>query len=270
MVRFKIHEKIWESDDKYGEHIELNYMTWANGEPKFDIRKWAVDGTPYKGVTLTEDELREMYDALKEYFDDITEPDAPEPVEKESHVIDFRTFLIHSGDCVGKGHDLEDVVAVIFVSSPAGDVQEVCFRAKYCRTCKHYYITKEQYKDLKKKGTIMCQVLSAKQYEAYKQGITYGELKEESKLFMAGYSLRGGISKDQRRNILICCIENGWMTKNEIISHLSFLIRLNEGHNPNAAEIWREDRAFLCGYVNSGDRYVWVKCIVEGKPLVQR
>ena len=135
MVRFKIHENIWESDDKYGEHIELNYMTWANGEPKFDIRKWAEDGTPYKGVTLTEDELREMYDALKEYFED-TEPVNPEPADKDEHVIDFRTFLIHSGDCAEKDHDLEEVIASIYVSSPNGKVQEVRFRAKYCRTCK--------------------------------------------------------------------------------------------------------------------------------------
>ena len=273
MVKFKIYENIWRSEKKYDEYIELNYMTWAKGEPKFDLRKWSEDGSPRKGVTLTEDELKEIYETLKEYFDDpevIGDNPGGEPASKDNHVLDFRTFLIHSGDCEAKGHDLEVVTAFIFVSSALGKVHEVSFRAKYCRTCKHYYITKDQFKDLKKKGNIMCLVMSAKQYEEYKKGQIPGELKPESKLHMAGYNLTDNLTDKQRRDILIRCIESGWMTGNEIISHLGFLIELNESKGIPAVEIWRKDRDFLYGYRSDGSRVVGVKYFVDGKPFIER
>ena len=117
----------------------------------------------------------------------------------------------------------------------------------------------------------MCLVLSVEQYENYKNGFIYDrELKDESKLHMAGYNLTSNLTKDQRRKILVYCIESGWMTKYEIINHLSFLIMLHDGMNPKAVEKWREDRAFLYGYNSSGIRIIGIKYFVNGKPFIQR
>lgn len=46
---------------------ELNFVSWANREPKFDIREWSDDHTNMsKGVTFTKEELKALRDILNE------------------------------------------------------------------------------------------------------------------------------------------------------------------------------------------------------------
>lgn len=45
--------------------LELNYLKWGNGPAKYDIRKWK-DEQPFKGVSLSEDELEKLYYAIGE------------------------------------------------------------------------------------------------------------------------------------------------------------------------------------------------------------
>lgn len=45
--------------------IRLRLISWNGNQPKYDLRKWSVDGdVPYKGVTLTKSELMKIYDIL--------------------------------------------------------------------------------------------------------------------------------------------------------------------------------------------------------------
>lgn len=51
---------------------ELNFVSWENNPATYDIRNWReYDGMkmPMKGLTVTEDELRELYAVLKERFE---------------------------------------------------------------------------------------------------------------------------------------------------------------------------------------------------------
>ncbi len=48
---------------------ELNIVKWGDAEPKYDIRHWRLNvfnknNTPYKGISLTVDELRALRDIL--------------------------------------------------------------------------------------------------------------------------------------------------------------------------------------------------------------
>lgn len=47
---------------------ELNIVKWGNAEPKYDIRHWRLnafkENTPYKGISLSAGELRELKAAL--------------------------------------------------------------------------------------------------------------------------------------------------------------------------------------------------------------
>lgn len=46
---------------------ELNLISYNGAEPKYDIRDWAPGREKMgKGVTLTEDEARKIYEILKE------------------------------------------------------------------------------------------------------------------------------------------------------------------------------------------------------------
>lgn len=53
--------------------FELNLVSWNKRKPTFDLRKWHYDEEDYadkcgKGVTMTEAELRALYDILKEKY----------------------------------------------------------------------------------------------------------------------------------------------------------------------------------------------------------
>lgn len=49
---------------------ELNLISWNGLDPKYDIRDWDQTHTKMgKGITLSKDELKELYLALKELFE---------------------------------------------------------------------------------------------------------------------------------------------------------------------------------------------------------
>lgn len=53
------------SEGRQGWTKELNCISWNGGNPKYDIRDWAPEHEKMgKGVTLTEDEARELYKLL--------------------------------------------------------------------------------------------------------------------------------------------------------------------------------------------------------------
>lgn len=48
---------------------ELNIVSWDGKPGKFDIREWSPEHEKMgKGVTMTEDEVWALYEALKKYF----------------------------------------------------------------------------------------------------------------------------------------------------------------------------------------------------------
>lgn len=51
---------------------QLNIVTWNHGAARLDLRSWRTDDDgqlhPNKGITLTDDEARELLDALRAYF----------------------------------------------------------------------------------------------------------------------------------------------------------------------------------------------------------
>lgn len=58
------------SETSKGWTKELNKVSWNDGEPKFDIREWDPDHEKMsKGVTLTDDEARALYETLKGIYE---------------------------------------------------------------------------------------------------------------------------------------------------------------------------------------------------------
>lgn len=53
------------SETSRGWTKELNQISWNGREPKYDIREWAPDHKKMgKGVTLSEDEIKELKELL--------------------------------------------------------------------------------------------------------------------------------------------------------------------------------------------------------------
>ncbi len=56
-------------DAKGGWVKELNLVSWNGAEPKYDIRSWNEDHSRMgKGITLSEDEVKELKKALDNEF----------------------------------------------------------------------------------------------------------------------------------------------------------------------------------------------------------
>lgn len=59
---------------------ELNLISYNNYRPKLDLRKWELKGDTkimQRGLTLTNEEARNLKDALEEFLSHITSEEAP-------------------------------------------------------------------------------------------------------------------------------------------------------------------------------------------------
>ena len=66
--KFKIYEFIGAiSEPNNGMTKELNFISWDDREPVYDIRAWNSDHTEYgKGVTVTSGEMKRLCDLIKD------------------------------------------------------------------------------------------------------------------------------------------------------------------------------------------------------------
>ena len=67
-LKFKIYKHIGNiSKPNNGWTKELNYISWDDREPVYDIRTWSVDHTEYgKGVTITAGEMKILQELIKD------------------------------------------------------------------------------------------------------------------------------------------------------------------------------------------------------------
>ena len=56
------------SGSETGFRKELNVVSWNGREPKYDLRNWSPEGMALKGLTLTEEEAKELQKALNDMF----------------------------------------------------------------------------------------------------------------------------------------------------------------------------------------------------------
>lgn len=58
------------SENAKGWRKELNLVSWNEREAKFDLRDWNPEHTRMtKGITMTEEEAKMLYEILKEEFE---------------------------------------------------------------------------------------------------------------------------------------------------------------------------------------------------------
>lgn len=67
-IKYEIKQQLGEiSTSPKGWSKELNLVSWNGAAPKYDIRDWAPEHEKMgKGITLTEDEARTLYNLLGE------------------------------------------------------------------------------------------------------------------------------------------------------------------------------------------------------------
>ncbi len=71
-IKFEIKENIGTlSESAKGWTKELNLVSWNGAAPKYDLRDWAPEHEKMgKGITLSADEVRELYKLLSKIVED--------------------------------------------------------------------------------------------------------------------------------------------------------------------------------------------------------
>lgn len=167
--------------------------------------------------------------------------------------------------CIGKGHQFENIRAIVHILMRDGNLKTITVPAGYCQTCKKYFIGYWQFENLRKLGIILCRMVHENQQQTSSSENFYDSLSPESILKQSGYSVgvKDDLTDEQRRQILVCLMESGICSKQKITSHLSWLIQSREGRMDlaNAIHKWTADRNFVDSYKMGSGRVVAMKAL---------
>ena len=153
--------------------------------------------------------------------------------------------------CVHNKHNYEDVNGIISIINEQGEKIEMVFPVTICDTCKKFYIREQDYQSILRYGVPLCKII--KEEKLYKSEFNEFNLSDQSILNMLGYrvSRDSGMSMAQRQAILKYIIEDGVLTRTQVLNHIEFLIRLNRNKYDFESAIfkWKEDREFVADLI---------------------
>lgn len=175
--------------------------------------------------------------------------------------------LSHNRKCINDKHDIIDVSAK-FKILINNEITETSIPAGYCKECDQYIILKSDFKEVKQKGTLLCQVIDKTPEYLSKHEGSY--TSTESRVHSLGYNVikqRYNYTFEQRKIILANIIENYGITQHEILSMLDTNIarKINLSNYVDAVEKWQQDREFVTNYKTGDIPEVIVDEIVVGK-----
>ncbi len=163
-------------------------------------------------------------------------------------------FLIRRSvfKCAHNNHKLVNIEGTVNVIDASGIVHSRNVAAGYCSECNKYFIMESTFRNLRFFGVPLCRIYEEKHYLSGENTNNKMNLASESILKQFGYSVSQaeGLSINTRQMILSLLIDNGIMTKSEIISYLDFFINQRKGQPKYeiAIEKWHEDLDFIRHY----------------------
>lgn len=148
-------------------------------------------------------------------------------------------------------HNLERVAGEILVCDGEGNILKCLVPITYCKDCELYYILEEDYRVLKRKGLILCQIMSYPDYKKYgAYDNNFAKWKDQSPLRIWGYTVskKHNYTDRQRQIILEDMLDCRNMTKEQVLSYLDFFIRINENKADDTLAKWKSDREYIANY----------------------
>lgn len=246
---YKIIEHIATLSESSEESKQLNIVSWNHGKPKYDLRRWLSDGKPGKGVTLSEEELEKLGQAI---FSQTQKANEGEKVKREEVCLQNYVVIGNRKLCAHKNHDMETIIAVVDCVNKLGEITKIEVPAMYCANCDLYFISEYDFKILKAKAghkTFLCQIIEEEIYLKNPSGMLY-DLKEQGIIYKYGYNLSDGLSTDQRREILKRLVDGEVQSSMQIANHLAFLMNQhkNQKQFETAIATWDADRRYILNY----------------------
>ena len=145
-------------------------------------------------------------------------------------------YILNKDDHVG--HNLNVISGKISICDRNAILQTTITPLYFCGRCQKYYIDPIMLKCIKAKGVPLVTIVSNVE--------EFNNLQEESPLYLMGYNVsqQSGLTSDQRRYILRYIYENGYMSKERIISYLNWFISRHSG-GEIAEGKWQSDIDYL-------------------------
>lgn len=213
--------------------------------------------------------LRKMRRSRKRTVDRVKNKNAPtepeeheETTETKEYNIEFGTFTVISNafKC-NKNHDIEQIRASIEILTSGGSIIKETFSAGYCNDCKVFFILEKDFKSMKSKGVLLCQLVTETEYVSTSSTNKFN-LKAESLLHRCGYNVNASdeLTTIQRQEILARVIDNNLYSISGLLSFLDWLIeRANKTSNKNLSDAikkWEADRVFVESYESESQEKV--------------
>lgn len=170
----------------------------------------------------------------------------------EGYEIGIHDFIVKttSYKCAHHGHELERINALVKVNT-GSEIKTVSANAMYCRDCKEYYLSEEEYKRIKRIGTLCHKIVTEEEYLSARNDYSNWEYK--SLLSSYGYSANENddLSDTQRHSIIDFVIDNNLWNAKQVLSHIEWLIR-DRGHRCTKAAVkWKNDVEYVKGLMGS-------------------
>lgn len=161
-----------------------------------------------------------------------------------------------NNECKRKGHKVVTVTAQT-VTIPDGDPIEA--NVFHCTDCDKYYVSNSALQKCIEEGIHP----ALNYYLAYDLA---GNLKKASKLMLYGYNVQQGVlTRSERHSVLTTIINNGYISKQEIICDLQFFISYNgkKRGNEEARQKWQEDLSFVNHYVDDNTKIIKPRFVLK-------
>lgn len=158
------------------------------------------------------------------------------------------TLYIHKSRIICQTRHHKIIQATAILSGVAGT--DLLLNVNYCAECRKFFMSYATYQHYRNRYGIILGDLKMLKREDF-NGCEDG-LAEESKLHLCGYSVSGkdGLSEAQRQSIISFVISRGIMKKEEVVSHLSWLIDTHRFRDimASAVQKWDADLAYTLQY----------------------
>lgn len=162
--------------------------------------------------------------------------------------------------------EYEMVTALVYC---ANRVEPVYIDVYYSKRQNKYFINEESYRQYRMRYGLPYVHLVADEYDG---DMDYGNLRKNSELNLYGYTVAktAEMSTGERQRLLQQLMDNGLMSKHQIVNHLEWLIHRQSGRvkMEDACDCWREDLRFVNSYRLNAQRKIQGR-FVYGKTVLR-
>ena len=179
----------------------------------------------------------------------------------------IQNITIMSQNNISRDSDeYEMVTALVYC---ANRVEPVYIDVYYSKQQNKYFINEESYRQYRMRYGLPYVHLVADEYDG---DMDYGNLRKNSELNLYGYTVAktAEMSTGERQRLLQQLMDNGLMSKHQIVNHLEWLIHRQSGRvkMEDACDCWREDLRFVNSYRLNAQRKIQGR-FVYGKTMLR-